>query len=58
MAREDITGFNWAKVPSVLVETGFLTNPAEDRRLQTTAYQERIARGIADGVMAYLREGS
>jgi N-acetylmuramoyl-L-alanine amidase len=50
--RGDLTGFNWANVPVVLVETGFLTNPAESRRLMTGAYQQRVAVGIARGVAA------
>jgi len=52
--RSDLSGFNWAKVPSVLVEAGFLSNPAEDRLLATTAYQDKVAEGMAQGVKAYL----
>ena len=50
----DLTGFNWADVPVVLVETGFLSNPAESRLLHSAAYQERIARGLALGAESYL----
>ena len=50
--RGDLTGFNWANVPVVLLETGFLTNPTESRRLKTGAYQQRVARGIVLGVAA------
>ena len=50
--RGDLTGFNWANVPAVLVETGFLTNPTESHRLKTGAYQQRAALGIARGVVA------
>src|SRR4029450_8922598 len=32
-SRSDLTGFNWANVPAILVETGFMWNPAERRRL-------------------------
>ena len=53
--RSDITGFNWAKVPSVLVECGFLSNPAEDKLLSGDDYRKSVADGIADGVMEYLR---
>jgi N-acetylmuramoyl-L-alanine amidase len=52
--RSDLTGFNWANVPAVLVETGFMTNPTESRRLKTDAYQQRVALGIALGVAAYV----
>lgn len=42
------------KVPSVLIECGFLSNADEERLLQDPAYQTTLARAIADGVIAYL----
>ena len=54
--RDDLAGFNWSKVPSVLVECGFLSNPVEDRLLASPHYQDKLASGIAEGVTAYLRE--
>ena len=51
--RSDLTGFNWANVPAILVETGFMTNPSERRRLQSSSYQWRIARGFTAGVAAF-----
>jgi N-acetylmuramoyl-L-alanine amidase len=48
--RADLTGFNWSNVPVVLAEVGFLSNPREDRRLNTRAYQRRVARGLAQGI--------
>jgi N-acetylmuramoyl-L-alanine amidase len=50
--RSELTGFNWANVPAVLVETGFMTNPTESRRLRSGPYQQRVARGILRGVAA------
>src|SRR5262245_28968694 len=41
--RSDYTGFNWSDVPVILVEMGFMTNPAEDRLLATDAYRQRAA---------------
>lgn len=55
VARRDITGFNWANVPVVLVETGFMTNARERRRLESRRYQWRIARGLAAGVRLFRR---
>lgn len=52
--RADLTGFNWAKVPSVLVEMGFMSNPVEDELLATEAYQAKLADGIAAGIVEYL----
>jgi N-acetylmuramoyl-L-alanine amidase len=53
--RSDLTGFNWADVPAILVETGFMTNPAERARLQSPSYQLRIARGLVAGTEAFVR---
>jgi len=52
--RADFTGFNWADVPVILVEMGFMTNPAEDRLLATAAYQRRAALGLCRGTLRYL----
>jgi len=52
--RSDLTGFNWANVPAVLVETGFLSNPTDSRLLHTPSYQQRVARGLAYGVAAFV----
>ena len=40
-------------VPSVLVETAFISNPSEEKKLRDPAYQARMARSIADGVQDY-----
>lgn len=45
--RSDLTGFNWADVPVVLVETGFLSNPREASLLRSAAYQQRLAGALA-----------
>jgi len=52
--RSDFTGFNWADVPVILVEMGFMTNPTEDRLLATAAYQRRAALGLCRGTLRYL----
>jgi N-acetylmuramoyl-L-alanine amidase len=51
--RSDLTGFNWADIPVILVEAGFMTNPTERRLLQSARYQARVARGLAAGVAAF-----
>jgi N-acetylmuramoyl-L-alanine amidase len=51
--RSDLTGFNWANVPAILVECGFMTNPAESRLLRSRLYQLKIARGLAAGAEAF-----
>jgi N-acetylmuramoyl-L-alanine amidase len=41
-------------IPSILVETAFITNPAEERRLRDDAYQARMAAAIMGGLKRYL----
>jgi N-acetylmuramoyl-L-alanine amidase len=49
-----MSGFNWSTVPSVIVEMAVMTNPSDDRLLATADYQDKLARGMADGVVGYL----
>lgn len=51
--RSDLTGFNWSKVPVVLVEMGFMSNPEEDQKMAETSYQEKMMKSVADGAQAY-----
>lgn len=53
--HDNQTGFNWSKVPVILVECGFLSNAVEDRMLNNPASQEAIAKGIGEGIVEYLR---
>ena len=43
-------------IPSILVETGFISNPAESRRLKTQKYQRKIASSISTGLKRYFNE--
>lgn len=52
--RTDLTGFNWANVPAVLVECGFMSNPRERRLLQSSAYELKVARGLAAGAAGFI----
>ncbi|WP_346204810.1 N-acetylmuramoyl-L-alanine amidase [Aeromonas salmonicida] len=42
-------------IPSVLVETGFISNHAEEKLLATPAYQDKLARAIFEGIRNYYR---
>jgi len=50
---EDSSIFSFCKVPAVLVELGYLTNPDEDRKLNSTDFQKQMVKGIADGLDRY-----
>ena len=41
-------------VPAILIETGFVSNPTEGRKLKTSAYQHKIATAIAQGIEKFL----
>jgi len=41
-------------IPSILVETAFISNPDEETRLNDAAYQEKIAHAILRGVKSYI----
>lgn len=40
-------------VPSILVETAFISNPTEEKRLRSKSWQKQIARAIANGIQDY-----
>ena len=42
-------------IPSILVELGFLDNPEELSKIRTSEYQDRLANGIVDGIIAYYK---
>ena len=41
-------------VPSILVETAFISNPQEEKRLTSQAYQDKLARAILEGIREYI----
>lgn len=53
--RNDLTGFNWSKVPVVLIEMGFLSNYNEDQMMSNPEYQRKLMQSIADGVEEYFK---
>ncbi len=42
-------------VPSLLVETAFISNPQEARNLRSSAHQEKLARAMRDGIEEYFK---
>ncbi len=55
-ARVEQAGFAVLKapdVPSILVETAFISNPDEEKRLNDQAYQDKLSRAILNGIKRY-----
>ena len=50
--NDNYTGQNWAEVPCIMIECGFLSNPEEDRLLNDPDYQDKLAEGICQGIEA------
>lgn len=42
-------------IPSILVETAFISNPEEERRLNSGAYQEKMATAVFKGIVAHFK---
>ncbi|MCX8586305.1 MULTISPECIES: N-acetylmuramoyl-L-alanine amidase [unclassified Gilliamella] len=42
-------------IPSVLVETAFISNIAEEQKLKTAAFQNQVSKAIVDGIKDYLK---
>ncbi len=42
------------EVPSILVETAFISNPEEERRLNDEGYQDKLARALLEGIRDYI----
>lgn len=55
MARDDLTGSNFAQIPTALLELGYMSNPQEDQKLQDPAYQKLMAQGILEGINQYFQ---
>lgn len=51
---DSMTGSNWSNVPTTIIEMGYMSNPAEDRRMQNSSYQKKMVSGIASGISNYL----
>lgn len=54
--RKDLTTFDWSKVPTMIIEMGFLSNKEEDMLLNTSEYQDKIAQSIAMGIEEALKD--
>ncbi|PFI36505.1 N-acetylmuramoyl-L-alanine amidase [Bacillus thuringiensis] len=51
--RDDLSGFNWSKVPGVLLELGFMSNLEEDKKLSDPQYVNSLLQSVTDSIDAY-----
>ncbi len=47
-----------AQMPSILIETAFISNSRECKRLVDPRYQERLAEGVVEGIRSYIKDTS
>ncbi len=51
--NDNLSGTNWSKIPTCLIEMGFMTNKSDDIFLCSKDGQSKIVKGIADGIDSY-----
>lgn len=51
--RANFAVLRTSDMPAMLVETAFISNPEEERRLQSSAFQRKLASAVLDGVTTY-----
>ena len=43
-------------IPSILIETAFISNPEEEKKLRDDAYRDKMADAIVDGIRGYFKK--
>ena len=53
---DEMTGINWSRVPSTIIELGYMTNPEEAELMNEADFAIKAAMGISEGIKAYLAD--
>lgn len=56
VTNDTMTGLNWSEIPVMILEMGFMTNEHDDTKMADAAFQDVMAKSIADGIDAYFEQ--